>query len=92
MKKYFKSKKLVYTKHYAPAELVKIFSHGGRRYIRIAFSNRAKHKGLIPVTDVRYPEDVVGIRKLPSAFKKGCFKLVGIRAKGTYYKIEKLPI
>lgn len=89
MKKFFYSKKIVFTRHYKPAELVKTFTHGGKRYMRIAFTNRQKYAGSNPLTDVRYPDDVTGIRKLPSRFKKLCYSLVGLRARGTFYTINK---
>jgi translation initiation factor 1 (eIF-1/SUI1) len=88
LKKFFHSKKIVYTSTHQPAELVKTFNHAGKKYVRVAFTNRAKYKGLTPVTDVRF-SDVTGIRKLPSRFKKFCYSLVGLQARGTFYKINK---
>ena len=86
MRKFFRSKKLVYSIRLAPAELVKYFRFGGKKYVRIAFTNKVKFKGTTPVTDIRFT-DVTGIKKLPSPFKKMLYKSFGLRARPTFYKI-----
>ena len=87
IRKFFKSKKIVYHIRLSPGELVKIFTHNGKKYVRIAFTNRVKFKGTMPVTDVLF-SSVTGIRKLPSPFKKWVFGLVKKNARATYYKID----
>ena len=88
IKKHFKRKRIVYTEKYKPAELVKVFMHKGKKYVRIAFTNRARLKWTIPVTDVLF-SSVTGIRKLPSPFKKMCFGILKLKAKSVYYQIKK---
>ena len=88
IKQLFKNKIIVYTQYYAPAELVKYFNYAGKKYARIAFTNMRKYKNKIPITDVRL-NDITGIRKLPSPFKKWCYKMMGLRVKPIFYKIKK---
>ncbi len=87
MKKLFGCKKIVYTKSLQPGELVKVYTFKGKRYVRLAFTNLVKFRNTIPMTDVAY-SDVVGVRKLPSPFKKGVCNLFGIKARATFYKIN----
>lgn len=88
IKKFFHSKKIIYSQRMIPGELVKIFSHKGKRYVRIQFTNKVKFKGTIPTTDIFY-SDVTGIRKLPSPFKTWRCKLVGITPRATFYQIKR---
>jgi hypothetical protein len=78
----------VYSKYMMPGELVKVFMHKGKKYVRIAFTNRVKFTGTIPVTDVLY-SNVTGIRKLPSSFKKMCFGVLKMKPKAVYYQFKK---
>lgn len=89
IKKFFRSKKIVYTERFAPAELVKTYKDfRGRKWVRIAFTNRVKFRGTMPVTDVEF-RNVTGIRKLPSPFKKWVFSLVKKQPRATYYSFKK---
>jgi hypothetical protein len=85
---FFKSKKIIYSRKLIPGELVRIFTHQGRRYVRIQFTNRVKFKGSIPTTDIYY-SDITGVRKMPSPFKVWRCKLVGRKARATYYSFKK---
>lgn len=73
---------------FAPGELIKTFEHRGKKYVRIAFTNRVKFKGTMPVTDVLF-SNVTAIRKLPSPFKKWVFSLVNKKPRATYYLFKK---
>jgi hypothetical protein len=89
IKKYFRNKKIVYSRYLQPAELVKIFTYNNKKYVRVAFTNRVKFKGTMPVTDVLFA-NVTGIRKLPSPFKKWLYGLIGIKkVPATFYTIQK---
>lgn len=79
----------MYSNRLQPGELVRIFYFNGKKYVRIAFTNRVKINGTIPMTDILMDE-VTGIRKLPSPFKKGICNLIGIKARATYYKMQRL--
>ncbi len=88
IRRFFHSKKLVHSEKYAPAEFVKIFTHGNTRYVRIAFTNKQKVRGFNPTTDIRWC-DVAGFRKLPSPFKVWLYGLFNRKAKATFYTIKK---
>lgn len=88
LKKYFKSKKIIYTGKFSPGELVKVFQYRGKKFVRIAFSNKVKIKGMVPVTDVPF-DQVTAIRKLPTPFKKKMYSLAGLKAKAKFYQIQK---
>lgn len=88
IRKFFRRKKIVYSRHLAPAELVKRFTHKGQKYVRIAFTNRVKYVGHVPITDL--PLDrVQAIRVLPSPFRKKVYGLFGLKARATYYSFQK---
>lgn len=87
-RKFFHSKKIVYTSKLAPAELVKRFEHKGKKYVRVAFTNRVKYVGSTPITDVHVSQ-IIGIRKLPSPFKKKVFGMLGLKPRATYYSFRK---
>lgn len=87
MKKLFGCKKIVYSKSVVPGEMVRVFQHKGKKYVRIAITNRRKFKDTIPMTDIPL-ENVTAIRKLPSPLKKGICNLFGIKAKATFYKMK----
>lgn len=88
IRKLFRCKKIVYSSYLKPAELVKIFTYKNDKYVRVAFSNQVKFKGTVPVTDMLY-KNVIGIRKLPSPFKRWICGLIGKKARATYYTIQK---
>jgi len=76
----FERKKIIYTKAFQPGGLVKIFKFKGKKYARIAFKNRQKYAGMMPITDVLF-EDIISVRVLPSNFKKWVCRQFGIKAK-----------
>lgn len=83
IQKFFKCDKIIFSKKFMPAK--KLFSFrttSGKRYVRIAFTNMVKYAGTLPVTDVPL-EDVTGVRKLPSPFKKWIYGLIGKKPKAT---------
>lgn len=88
LKQLFTSKKIIYTTMWTPGELIKTFTHQGKKYVRIAFTNKVLYKGYLPITDVPF-EKVTGIRKLPSPLKKCLCRLVGMKAKGIYIHINR---
>jgi anaerobic selenocysteine-containing dehydrogenase len=87
LKPYFHRKKIVHSTEWQPGEMVKVFTHRGKKYVRIAFTNKI-HQNRMPITDVLF-QNVVGIRRLPSRFEKWFWNLFGIRARGKYYVIKK---
>ena len=86
IKKFFKSKRIIYSTVFAPAEFVTSFTGSdGKKYIRIAVTNKQKIRGHNPTTDI-FIHQVYGIRKLPSPFKIWAFKKVGLpEPKANYY-------
>lgn len=86
---FFHSKKIIYTDRWKPAVFVKSFSRDGQKFIRLAFPNLVKFAGYMPMTDV-YINQVTGIRKLPSPFKKLLYRSVGLRAKPKFYQIHRI--
>ncbi len=88
LKPYFTSKKIVYTKRWQPGLLIKTMQHKGKKYVRIAFTNKIKYEGMWPVTDVLF-DDVVSIRKLPTPFKKWLYRLFGKKAKSKLFIINR---
>ena len=88
MKKYFQTRKIIYSETYTPAELVRYHKFKGKAYVRIAFTNKVKVPGFWPVTDIPV-DQITGIRILPSPFKKWIFKLVGKTAKPRFIVIKK---
>lgn len=84
IKELFHCKKIVYSRRYVPAEFVKLVRTKRKKYVRVAFTNKIKYKGTMPMTDIPM-EEVYKIRKLPSAFRKWVFSLVGAKAKATTY-------
>lgn len=85
LKGLFGCKKIVYSKKVMPGELVRVYTFKGKKYVRIAITNRVRFKSTVPMTDIPW-EMVEGIRVLPSAFKKGVYNLFGIKAKATFHK------
>ena len=85
---FFKSKKIISSLDYQPAELIKRFTHKGKKYLRVAFTNRIKYQGTLPITDIPF-DRVTGIRKLPSPFRKWLYGLVGKEPRATFYWIKK---
>ena len=89
LKPFFTSKKVIITTTLVPGQLIKTFTaRDGIKYARIAFTNNVKFAGTWPVTDVPF-RDIVGIRKLPSPFKKWLFGLIGKKPKATFYQFNK---
>lgn len=84
----FYRKKIVYTTKYKPAMLVKSFELGGKRYVRIAFTNRA-HDHQIPMVDVEV-KYVKGIRVCYSKFDKFLWKCIGVTAENRYRPVKRL--
>ena len=84
LKPFFTSKKIIISRHLRPAELVYTFTFKGKKFARIAFTHLIKYVGKIPVTDVAF-EDIIGIKKLPSPFKKWMYSRVGLTAKPIQY-------
>lgn len=89
--KLFRSKKIIYTGLWKPGELVKTHRFRGKKYARIAFTSMIKYQGFLPITDVPF-EEITAIRKLPSPAKKWLYSLFGVKARGTYYKINRSKI
>jgi hypothetical protein len=87
IKAFFKSKKIIHSWERQPGELRKVFMHKGKKYVRIAFTNRVKHKGMEPITDILM-SSVTHISAQPSAFKKWRYRLMGLKAKAKIYKIK----
>lgn len=85
--KFFKRKKIVFSKNYMSAEFERFFVANRKKYVRIAFTNRIKYKGSIPMTDIPL-SDVRCIKILPSPIKKGIYNLLGLRAKPTFFKFK----
>jgi len=88
MLNFFKSKKIIHSKHWMPGEMLTSFKYKGLKYVRIAFKNKVLIEGTWPITDVQL-KDVLGIRVLPSPFKKALCKFFGVKARGRYILINK---
>lgn len=56
----------------------------GKRYVCIAFTNKVKFKGMMPITDILF-DDITAVRKLPSPFKKWLYRQVGKKARAIMY-------
>jgi hypothetical protein len=87
MKNLFKRKKVIISTYFPPGELVTMIRIHGKKFIRVAFTNRVKVQGMWPITDIPWVH-VTGIRVLPSAAEKFIYGLIGKkpRAKFIYVK------
>ena len=85
--RFFKRKKIVFSKDYLSAEFVCFFVANRKKYVRIAFTNRIKYEGTVPMTDIPFSA-VRCIKILPSPFVKGIYNLLGLRAKPTFFKFK----
>ena len=86
LKPFFTSKKIVISRTHRPAELVRYFTVGKKKYARVAFTNTI-NDGRVPITDIAF-EDIAGVREFPTPFKAFCCKLVGIKPRATFYKFK----
>ena len=95
--KFFKTKKIIHSTKWQPGLLVKSFTvyrkTGNRKferkkYVRIAFTNRIKYKGMWPITDVLF-EDVKTIEVVPSPFKKWLYGWFGKEPKNKMLIIKR---
>lgn len=85
IKAFFKKDRIIYSKKMMPGKKQFTFrSHNGKRYVRIAFTNKVKYPGYLPMTDIP-EEDITGVRVLPSRFKKFMYSLMGKRPKAIFY-------
>ena len=88
IRNYFRRKVMVHSSKFHPAELVKVhMGWDGKKYVRIAFTNRQKIPGHHPVTDIEM-KHVIGYRRIPSRFDKHLYRLVGKMPQGKMGKFK----
>ena len=85
---FFYRKRIVYSLYSPPGELIKVFEVQGRKYMRIAFTNRIKFKGTWPITDVPL-HHVSGIRRIPSKFDKLLARITGRVARASFRNVKR---
>lgn len=88
IRKFFKSKTIVHSKRLFPGLLIKRFEANGKQYARIAFTNRVKHKGCWPMTDVKW-EDVTMLVRIPSPARTMLLRLFKLKARVRVLRIER---
>lgn len=74
----FYRKRIVYSTKHKPAVMIKPLEHEGKRYIRVAFDNRIKYEGHIPILDIP-SHQVTGIRYNYSPAEVFLWSLLGVK-------------
>jgi hypothetical protein len=87
MKNLFKRKKVIISTYFPPGELVKMIRIHGKKFIRIAFTNRVKVQGTWPITDIPWVH-VQAIRVMPSSAEKFFYGLIGKKPRGRYIVVK----
>jgi hypothetical protein len=76
LKAIFGHKKIIHSKQYKSAELVKFFKSNGKLYARVLFTNRMSGHTTMPSTDIA-KENILIIQRMPSKFDKWLYGLFG---------------